>query len=57
MTISHTKKDFHAYKEKDRKRRKATIRMYDLALEDKLLRILVPYWEYNQHMESTDQHS
>jgi hypothetical protein len=47
MTTSHTEKNFHAYKEKDRKRKKATIRMYDPALEGKSLRVPVPYWEYN----------
>jgi hypothetical protein len=47
MTILHTEEDFHAYEEKDRKRRKATIRMYDPALEGKLLRVPVFYWEYN----------
>lgn len=57
IITSYTKKDFHAYEKKNQKRRKATIRIYDLALEGKPQRIPVPYWEYNQHMESTDQHS
>jgi hypothetical protein len=43
MTISYIKEDFHAYKEKDRKRRKAIIRMYDPTLEGKLLKVPVPY--------------
>jgi hypothetical protein len=43
MTISYTEEDFHAYEEKDRKRRKAIIRMYDPALEGKLLKVPVPY--------------
>jgi hypothetical protein len=43
MTISYTEEDFHAYEEKDRKRRKAIIRMYDPALKGKLLKVPVPY--------------
>jgi hypothetical protein len=47
IITSYIKKDFHAYEEKNRKRRKVIIRMYDLALKSKLLRVPVSYWEYN----------
>jgi hypothetical protein len=57
MTIAHTEADFHRYEEKDRKRRKLSIRMYDLALEGAPLRIPIPYWEYNHHMSTLDQHA
>ena len=58
MTTLHNEEDFHAYEEKDRKRRKATIRIYDPTLErDQPLRIPIPYWQYNHYMGSTDQHS
>ena len=57
MTAAHTEEDFHTYEEKDRKRRKKGIRMWDPALEDKPLRIPRPFWEYNHNMGTTDQHS
>jgi hypothetical protein len=57
MTTAHSEADFYRYEEKDRKRRKPAIRMYDPALEGLPLRIPLPYWEYNQHMGTTDQHS
>lgn len=57
MTTAHSEADFHRYEEKDRKRRKAAIHMHDPALEGLPLRIPVPYWEYNHHMGTTDQHA
>jgi hypothetical protein len=57
MTTAHSEADFYRYEEKDRKRRKPIIRMHDPALEGLSLRIPLPYWEYNQHMGTTDQHS
>jgi hypothetical protein len=47
MITAHSEADFYRYEEKDRKRRKPTIRMHDPALEGLSLRILLPYWEYN----------
>ena len=57
MTTAHSEADFHRYEEKNRKRRKPTIRIHDPTLEGLPLRIPLPYWEYNQHMGTTDQHS
>jgi hypothetical protein len=43
MTTAHSEANFYRYKKKDRKRRKPTIRMHDLALEGLFLRIPLPY--------------
>jgi hypothetical protein len=51
----HTEEDFEHFSEKDRRRRKADIKMHDPALEGCPLRIPKPYWEYNQYMGSVDQ--